>query len=264
MLGQWALEMNHVAAIVGGFNSQEKYVGQEGRDVYAGAQDATGGSGEVPERERVRDAQLGDRPRDSAAHRTDRRAQPHPQCAEQRAEQSAEQSALRPAGGAGGAGRTSCLYAGGVPGRCAQGRLEGTGRAAGEDRRRTAANLQRAYLDVANTKINGAPAARPAGLPAGFGAGFFAASGDEKGLYRAELKSLNTAIGAALAKASDRETKAHLEGARDLIARILDPRFAPPVAAVATGGRAFGEQADPFSAFADELTSCWPDYIIRP
>ena len=30
MLGQWALEMNHVAAIVGGFNSQQKHVGQQG------------------------------------------------------------------------------------------------------------------------------------------------------------------------------------------------------------------------------------------
>ena len=31
MLGQWMMEMNHVAEIVGGFNSQEKVVGQEGR-----------------------------------------------------------------------------------------------------------------------------------------------------------------------------------------------------------------------------------------
>jgi hypothetical protein len=31
MLGQWTLEMNHVAAIVGGFDSQTKYIGQEGR-----------------------------------------------------------------------------------------------------------------------------------------------------------------------------------------------------------------------------------------
>ena len=30
LLGQWALEMNHVAAIVGGFNSQQKHVGQDG------------------------------------------------------------------------------------------------------------------------------------------------------------------------------------------------------------------------------------------
>ncbi len=31
MLSQWQLEMSHVAQIVGGFNSQEKVVGQEGR-----------------------------------------------------------------------------------------------------------------------------------------------------------------------------------------------------------------------------------------
>ena len=30
MLGQWSLEMNHVAAIVGGFNSQQKHAGQTG------------------------------------------------------------------------------------------------------------------------------------------------------------------------------------------------------------------------------------------
>jgi hypothetical protein len=30
MLGQWTLEMGHVAAIVGGFDTREKYVGQEG------------------------------------------------------------------------------------------------------------------------------------------------------------------------------------------------------------------------------------------
>ena len=30
LLGQWALEMNHVAAIVGGYNSQQKHIGQTG------------------------------------------------------------------------------------------------------------------------------------------------------------------------------------------------------------------------------------------
>src|SRR5262249_28614495 len=30
LLGQWVLEMNHVAALVGGVNSQQKYVGQQG------------------------------------------------------------------------------------------------------------------------------------------------------------------------------------------------------------------------------------------
>ena len=30
LLGQWSLEMNHVAAIVGGYNSQQKHIGQNG------------------------------------------------------------------------------------------------------------------------------------------------------------------------------------------------------------------------------------------
>ena len=30
MVGQWSLEMNHVAAIIGGFNSQQKHIGQNG------------------------------------------------------------------------------------------------------------------------------------------------------------------------------------------------------------------------------------------
>ena len=30
VLGQWSLEMNHVAAIVGGYNSQQKHIGQNG------------------------------------------------------------------------------------------------------------------------------------------------------------------------------------------------------------------------------------------
>jgi hypothetical protein len=30
MLGQWATELNHVAGLVGGFNSQQKHAGQDG------------------------------------------------------------------------------------------------------------------------------------------------------------------------------------------------------------------------------------------
>jgi hypothetical protein len=57
-----------------------------------------------------------------------------------------------------------------------------------------------------------------------------------------------------LAKATDKETRAHLEGARDEIAKILDPKFAPPSGSAAGTIRIFGEQLD----------TCWPDYIIRP
>jgi hypothetical protein len=112
-------------------------------------------------------------------------------------------------------------------------------------------DLQHAYLDLINTKLN---AAQPGGF-GGFG-GFSASSPDEKPLYRAELKSLNSAIGAVLAKTQDRETKAHLEAARDQIAKILDPRFAPPANPNGNAFRMFSDQFDP--------NDCWPDYAIRP
>ena len=96
----------------------------------------------------------------------------------------------------------------------------------------------------------------PANLPAELAAQF-ATSGDERPLYRAELRALSTQVGAALVKSGDRETRAHLEGLRDQIARILDPKFAAPAAGT-VGGIRIG---------FDTLTaaeSCWPDYIINP
>ena len=42
MIGQWRLEMGHVTAIVGGFNSQQKHVGQDGA-LYAQPPGAAGG-----------------------------------------------------------------------------------------------------------------------------------------------------------------------------------------------------------------------------
>jgi hypothetical protein len=46
-------------------------------------------------------------------------------------------------------------------------------------------------------------------------------------------------VTAAIAKAADHETKAHLEGVRDEISKILDPKFLPPApaAGAAGGGR---------------------------
>ena len=57
--------------------------------------------------------------------------------------------------------------------------------------------------------------------------------GDEKPMYRAELLALESAISAALPKATDAETKAHLEASRDEIDKILDPKFLPPAPAAA-------------------------------
>jgi Met-zincin/Domain of unknown function (DUF5117)/Domain of unknown function (DUF5118) len=101
--------------------------------------------------------------------------------------------------------------------------------------------LQHSYLQDVNNKLNPpAAAAAPAGEGGGRGGGRGPqTSGDEKPLYRAELRTLSASITTALAKTTDHETKAHLEAAKDEIARILDPlpavRAAAPAAAA--GGR---------------------------
>jgi hypothetical protein len=89
-------------------------------------------------------------------------------------------------------------------------------------------------------------------------AGMFASSADEKPFYRAELRSLNASVTAALAKTGDRETKAHLEGVRDQIAKILDPKFAASSGATGTTIRIGMDGLENLDQ------SCWPDYIILP
>ena len=78
LLGQWALEMNHVAAIVGGFNSQQKHVGQDGVRFTPIPRATAGARRQLPERQRVRGAVVGGQPGHPAAHRAGRRARPHP------------------------------------------------------------------------------------------------------------------------------------------------------------------------------------------
>jgi hypothetical protein len=91
-------------------------------------------------------------------------------------------------------------------------------------------NLQRAYLDQLDAKINGSrseaftiivtptPAPhrrRPAAGPA--------AMADARAAMRAELVTLRTDIASALLRARDGQTRAHLEDSKVAIDRILDP-----------------------------------------
>ena len=91
-------------------------------------------------------------------------------------------------------------------------------------------NLQRAYLEIMETKLNPpAPAAAPAGAPAGppgggGGGGGGAAPSDVRALVRGELKELDAEIRNAIPKAADRMTRLHLEEMRIEIADILDPK----------------------------------------
>jgi hypothetical protein len=116
-------------------------------------------------------------------------------------------------------------------------------------------NLHRSFLDIANTKINGAPvSAQQTALAALMGTPMVS-SGDERAVYRTELRRLTAAIRAALPKAADKMTRAHLEGMLDQIGTILNPE----------GGRASGT-GTAFNEFQQLLhsDSCWVDYVVHP
>ena len=223
MLAQWTLEMNHVAAIVGGFDSQTKYVGQEGRLFTPVAKT----------RQQLAMNFLAENafstPRWAIDPEILRRIEPTGVLNRIRNAQSTvlsnllsgqrfarlvEQQAID----------GSSAYA---PEDFLAAARRAVWRELDADQVRIDAyrrNLQRAWLDLANTKVNSNPVVIPAGLPPEL-AGLIGGSGDEKSFYRAELRTLNARISGALDKTADRETRAHLEGARDQIARILDPRF---------------------------------------
>ena len=249
VLGQWSLEMGHVAAIVGGFDSQQKNIGQNGilftpvsraRQAEA-VKFLTDNAFNAPkwmidpqilrrieavgELSRIRGAQVNVMNNMLNSARFARLV---------------EQEAMD----ATNAYTPSMLLADIRKGVWKE--LDAPQVKVDAYRR----NLQRAYLELANGKINGSSAA-PAGLPAAF-AGMFATSGDEAPMYRAELKALNATL--ASVRAVDGPTRAHVDAARDQIAKILDPKFQAANAAAAAV-RVFG---------LNDQETCWPDYIILP
>lgn len=255
MLGQWTLEMNHVAAIVGGFSSQTKYVGQEGRIFTA-----------VPrERQRLAmnflaanafatpkwaiDPEILRRIEPTGVLNRIRNAQTSVMnnlLSNARFARLVEQEAVD----------GSSAY---TPSEFVTAARKAVWSEINGDQVRVDAyrrNLQRAWLDLANTKVNSNPPNLPPNTPAEL-LGALASSGDEKPFYRAELRALNADIAAAIAKAADRETRAHLEGARDQIARILDPKFNQNPGAA---GPALRVALDGFTP----TENCWPDYVILP
>jgi hypothetical protein len=80
-------------------------------------------------------------------------------------------------------------------------------------------NLQREYLAVIDAKIN--PPEREASSSSN---GRTPPPGEAQALLRGELVSLDASVRQAIAGASDRETRLHLQDVRVRIARILDPR----------------------------------------
>jgi hypothetical protein len=99
-------------------------------------------------------------------------------------------------------------------------------------------NLQRGYLELISTRLNGA----------------IRTNDDERPLLRGELRSLNSGLTAALGKTTDRNTKLHLEDLRDQVTKILDPKFQQ-----STGGVQVVLPVFTLDGGTD-VAPCWPDY----
>jgi hypothetical protein len=84
--------------------------------------------------------------------------------------------------------------------------------------------LQSNYIDQLKNKFDPPAVAPPTGLPAGVAFGPTRSNAAIRGLLRLELKTLDTDIVKALGKTTDTATRAHLENARVDIQAILDPR----------------------------------------
>jgi hypothetical protein len=84
--------------------------------------------------------------------------------------------------------------------------------------------LQRSYLEAIDRKIN--PPAEAAGQGGGFQFGPQGPpplTGEIDTMLRGELRDLDRELAAASALAADRDTRLHIEGARSQIREILDP-----------------------------------------
>lgn len=249
LVGQWAIEMNHVAAVVGGFDSQQKHGGQDGvrfvmidkaRQAEAVAFlnahafqtpvflidpdilrriEATGAL------ERITSAQG----RVLASL-----------LSSSRMARLVEQQALD---GEAAYAPTQFLAS------LRQGiwRELSAGTVTVDAYRR---NLQRLHLSTMSRKVIGARQAQ----------------GDERAFARGELRSIDGMLDGALARAGDRETELHLEDARDRIARALDPRVAV-VTGSATSSRASVVRLAEWTGLRDPSDpraplDCWIDYSI--
>ena len=250
LLGQWVLEMNHVSAIVGGFDSQQKHGGQAGVLFTP-----------IPKARQVAAVQF----LNAHAFQTPaflvrpdvlRRIEPagaldRLRTAQQRVLSSLLSSArvLRlvereAIDGAGAYGPTDFLA---DVRRGVWTELAGAAPVKIDAFRR---NLQRAWLETLAERVNGRQTA----------------SDDARALFRQELRLLDAQLQAASGRGTDGVTRAHVADARAQIQRALDPSV--QAAATTSGPR---PASDSLSGITDDDGGvndlpadvvCWPDYAI--
>jgi hypothetical protein len=104
-------------------------------------------------------------------------------------------------------------------------------------------NLQRAYVETLSERINGRQAS----------------ADDARAFFRGELRTLDRDLQTALARVTDRATRLHVEDVRTQVARALDPavRETGPAGPARTFDAATGGDA------ATDPEWCWLDYAIR-
>ena len=226
-VGQWAQEMGHVARIIGGEYKQEKLVGQKGL-VFRNVE---------PARQREALKFLLDNAFTTPTWLLDenilRKIEPNGSLsrvgnaqaralssivANERLERMIEMEAM--------AKSKSDVYA--VSDMLADLRKGLWSEiASGSDIDAFRRRLQRLYLEAMASKINPPPAAPAAAFPGGAGGrggGAPAGTADFRPILKAEMRALDADLATAVAKTSDRMTKAHLEDARDQIRKMLDPK----------------------------------------
>ncbi|HEX7331014.1 MAG TPA: zinc-dependent metalloprotease [Pyrinomonadaceae bacterium] len=242
MLGQWALELNHVTGIVGGFNSQQKHNGQDGvrfiivpRDRQAAAVRFLNENAFATPTWAVKPEILRRIEPSGALARVNQAQERvlNSLLSNTRFDRLVEQEAIDGAAAYKPAEFMSDLRRG------IWSELEGGPVRIDVYRR----NLQNSYIDLLSNKLNVRPSV----------------TDDYRALIKAELRDLSAAINVAMPRATDRQTRAHLADARDQIAKALDPKFAAP-AAPATPFPVFG--FDDENGFSSSL-DCWQDYSIR-
>jgi hypothetical protein len=86
--------------------------------------------------------------------------------------------------------------------------------------------LQRSWFNLARNKLNPAPLVLPPGAPPQLAQLFgpARATSDVRSLFRSELRTVQQNATAAIPRATNRETRAHLEDMRDQINQLLNPR----------------------------------------
>ena len=238
--------MNHVAAIVGGFNSQQKHTGQQGvrftpisRERQAGAVKFLNGNAfEVPSwalnpdvLRRIEPVGVLDRVR------TGQQRVLNSLLSSARIARLVEQEAMD----ATTAYRPLDFLADVRKGIWSE--VYGTAPVKIDAYRR---NLQRAYVETLAERINGRQAA----------------ADDARAFFRGELRTLDTDLRTAAARAADRTTRLHMDDVRMQIARALDPAV-QETAPAGAGARAATEAAmDDLDPTVDPV-ACWVDYAIR-